>query len=118
VKTEYMAVEVEVPRTFACRRCGRCCRGHGYVWIFEEDVERLAKALKLEVSEFTRRYTRLTRDRRGLSLTEKEGGDCVFLDEPGYCRVNDVKPQQCREFPSGWNYSGFERFCRGMEPAS
>jgi uncharacterized protein len=73
----------------------------------------MADALGMAVEEFTRRYTRLRQDRRGLSLTEKPDGACIFLGEDG-CAVQRVKPQQCRGFPLRWTFEGYEKICAGM----
>lgn len=60
--------------------------------------------------EFIERFTRLRSDRRGLALMDKENGECGFLDG-GNCRVQPVKPQQCRDFPNLWRFPGFESEC-------
>lgn len=84
---------------FECQRCGACCRGEpGYVWITETDIERMAAALKLRPSEFTRTHTRRVGLRR--SLKELPGGDCAMWGgiQRG-CLVYEVRPIQCRTFP-------------------
>jgi Fe-S-cluster containining protein len=63
--------------------------------------------------EFIQRFTRLTKNRRGLSLDEKPNGECIFLDGQD-CSVQPVKPQQCRDFPNLWNFPGFEKTCRAI----
>lgn len=63
--------------------------------------------------EFTRRYTRLTDDRAGLSLTEKTDKSCVFVTDTGRCMVHAVKPMQCRDFPLIWRFPGYEMICHG-----
>ena len=63
--------------------------------------------------EFIQRFTRVSRDRRGLSLEEKANGECVFLDGDN-CAVQPVKPRQCRDFPNLWNFPGFEQICRAI----
>lgn len=73
----------------------------------------MAAHLGLEVAGFIERYLRLRADRKGLALQEQPGGACVFLDGVD-CRVQAVKPQQCRDFPNLWNFQGFERFCRAI----
>ncbi len=79
----------------------------------DEDLARLAKFKGLEEAEFIQKFTRLDRYRRGLSLEEKSNGECVFLDGND-CSVQPVKPQQCRDFPNGWNFPGFEKVCRAV----
>ena len=95
----------------ACLRCGACCRVPGYVRLALDEVGALAAHLGIAVYEFTARYTRLTRDRPGLSLTEAEDGACIFLDRENACRVQAAKPHQCRAFPQEWRFTGFETIC-------
>jgi uncharacterized protein len=73
----------------------------------------MAAFKRLSEVEFIQRFTRLTKDRRGLSLEEKPDGQCVFL-EGGDCSVQPVKPQQCRDFPNLWNFPGFEKTCHAI----
>lgn len=98
---------------FACRRCGRCCREPGYVYLTEGDVDRIAAFLDMDVEAFTARFARLGQHRRGLSLVEREDGACVFLDGLGACAVQPVKPAQCESFPGAWRYSAMETVCEG-----
>jgi uncharacterized protein len=55
----------------------------------------------------------LRADRRGLALMDKSNGECIFLAGRD-CSVQPVKPQQCRDFPNGWNFPGFEEICRAV----
>lgn len=95
----------------SCRRCGNCCRVSGYVRLVASEIDGIAEYLGLSVADFTRSYTRLTRDRRQLSLIEQEDGSCVFLQDDSLCMINAVKPVQCREFPHVWQFVGFEDVC-------
>ena len=99
--------------SFVCKRCGNCCRVPGYVHLRDGDTVALAEYLGLAVGDFTTAYTRLTADRRGISLVENPDHSCVFLTAEGECLVNGAKPEQCREFPDGWHFEGYERICRG-----
>ena len=99
---------------FHCARCGSCCRWEGYVRLKEEQIARIAAILGMPVLEFTGQYCRLTADRGGLSLIERENGSCIFLEEnPAGCRIEPVKPRQCREFPLRWNFPGWREVCAG-----
>jgi len=95
---------------YVCMRCGNCCRWEGYVRLTSEDIDRIAEYLGVSREAFVREYTRMTSDRRGLSLTEKPNGDCIFL-EGNTCIVHAVKPKQCTGFPNSWRFSGFRRDC-------
>jgi len=104
---------------FQCLRCGACCRHPGEVRIEDREAEAIARFLGLAVHDFTARYTRLRPDRRGLSLAERPGGACIFLEEPeAACRIQPVKPQQCRDFPAGWRYADLERVCAAARARS
>lgn len=81
--------------------------------IADEDVTRISRFLDLTENEFLEQFTRLRADRRGLALKDKENGECVFLDG-NQCRIQAVKPQQCRDFPNLWNFPGFQKECQAI----
>lgn len=95
-----------------CTRCGNCCRWPGDVRLGQGEVEEIAVQLNLTVEECVERYTRLAADRRALSLIEAQDGSCVFLEGINVCAIEAAKPRQCRTFPNGWSFPGFERWCR------
>lgn len=103
-----------LPGGFTCRRCGNCCRVEGYVRLTPDDVSAVAALLGMTVQDFTGKYTRLTSNRNGLSLTEHEDQSCVFLTHANACAIEDAKPQQCRDFPHTWCFEGFEEVCAGV----
>lgn len=94
-----------------CQRCAACCRWPGDVRVDDAEIARIAAFLGVAEAVFIERFTRLRRDRRGLSLVEKPNGECHFL-EGDQCAIQSVKPQQCRDFPNLWNFPGFEKTCR------
>ncbi|HXE52445.1 MAG TPA: YkgJ family cysteine cluster protein [Tepidisphaeraceae bacterium] len=134
---------------FTCTQCGNCCTGGpGYVWISEEEVQRLAEFFKLSVPEVLRKYCRTIRGRISLKERRMPNGnyDCIFLKEltaetksndrqlePGEpipttrygCAIYPVRPLQCRTWPF-WetNLSGREMWdfaagrCPGMNSGS
>ena len=67
----------------------------------------------METGAFIERYTRLRVDRRGLSIIDREDHSCIFL-EKNSCVINDVKPQQCRDFPNKWNFPGWRQVCEAI----
>ena len=91
---------------FSCVRCSNCCRYEsGYVYLSENDLNRLANELKMNLTEFIKTWCRWvpfdnSRDR--LSLKEKSNFDCIFWgssDGKEGCRVYEQRPLQCRAFP-------------------
>ncbi len=84
---------------FECLECGQCCAGpdEGYVWVTEEEIQTLAKSLRLGEKAFRARYVR-TIGRRQSLVEKKQGNDCIFL-ENGKCTIYAVRPMQCRTWP-------------------
>lgn len=102
-----------MPVFYECQRCTACCRWPGQVRVTEAEITRLARFKGLSEFEFIQQFTRLRADRRGLALREKPNGECIFL-EGNDCAVQRVKPQQCRDFPNGWHFPGFEKVCQAV----
>ncbi|MFT5128765.1 MAG: Fe-S-cluster containining protein [Rhodothermales bacterium] len=94
-----------------CVGCGNCCRWPGYVHVTEEEVDSIATNLGMPPNDFLERHTRLTDDRKGLSLNEKTDGSCEFLTSDDACSIEGVKPQQCRNFPNHWAFDGWQAEC-------
>ncbi len=104
--------EHAAPLLHVCQRCGACCRWEGDVCLTEEDITAIAAYLHLTEEDFINTCCRLQRNRRGLSLIDAEDGACIMLRENA-CRIQPVKPQQCRDFPQRWNFPGWEQRCPG-----
>lgn len=103
------------PARFGCERCGACCRVPGYVTLELGEPEVIAAFLGMEVYAFTERYTRLTFNRRDLSLVEaEEAARCVFLAEDNTCRIQAVKPAQCKGFPFLWRSAALDKACPAL----
>ena len=79
--------------------------------VTDVEVNQLAEFLGLPVEDFIQQHTQLTPDRRGLMLMEQASGACEVL-AGNDCQVEPVKPQQCRDFPNGWNFPGWQAECR------
>jgi Fe-S-cluster containining protein len=98
---------------YDCQRCTACCRWPGQVVIGEQEIADMARLLAVSEWDFVQRFTRLRPQRDGLSLSDKENGECVFLDG-GDCRVQEAKPMQCRGFPNRWNFPGWRSVCEAV----
>jgi hypothetical protein len=84
---------------FACSGCGQCCAGpeEGFVWATEEELDAIAKFLRMTPRAFRARYVRQIGQR--FSLVEKKPSrDCIFLKN-GKCEIYSVRPTQCRTWP-------------------
>lgn len=102
---------------FRCLRCGSCCRWPGCVKLAPGEAEAIAAYLGVPEAEFFEHYTRIAPDRSCLALTDLPSGACIYLAETpeglSFCRINPVKPRQCREFPEHWNFPGWQECCEG-----
>ena len=79
-----------------------------------EEADSIAGFLGMAPRAFIESLTRLSPDRTTLSLLEKKDGSCFFYDEAAHsCRIQPVKPGQCRAFPFTWNFPGWEKICEG-----
>jgi hypothetical protein len=101
----------ETRRMYHCTRCGNCCKWPGIVRLTEADIAAMADHLGLSEARFIAEYTQLSPERNGLVLTDREDGACVMLEGDNRCRVYPVRPGQCRTFPNGWSFPGFELEC-------
>jgi len=90
--------------SFSCTQCGNCCSGPpGYVWLTKEEIGRIARFLGRSDDWLEKEHLRRVAFR--YSLTEKKGGDCIFLKREGgksMCGIYPVRPLQCRTWPF-WN---------------
>lgn len=102
------------PATFTCLRCGACCRVPGYVALEAGEAEAIAAFLGVDTYAFTEKHTRFTLNRKSLSLVEGPNGTCVFLQDDNSCKIQPVKPAQCRGFPFLWRSSQLEQCCPAM----
>ncbi len=87
------------PLRFQCTQCGGCCKGgtDHYVHLLAKEAERIRKYLGLTENWFRRRYLRCLNDE--LILVSEPGGNCVFLQTDGHCRVYRARPLQCKTYP-------------------
>ena len=98
---------------YQCQRCTNCCRWPGDVKVDDGEVESIAAFLEMQVPAFVEKFTGLRADRRGLTIISREDGSCIFL-EGRDCMINEVKPQQCRDFPNKWNFPGWRQVCEAI----
>ena len=108
---------------FECQQSGHCCSGApGYVWVTKAEIKAIAKHLGWSDGWLDAEHLRRVRFR--YSLTEKPGGDCIFLkrqEGKTFCKIHEVKPTQCRTWPfwtfnlkSPEHWNGAARNCPGM----
>ncbi|MCX6935762.1 MAG: YkgJ family cysteine cluster protein [Verrucomicrobia bacterium] len=99
---------------YLCQRCTNCCRWPGFVKVTELEITDISKFLGMEERDFIEKHTRLRPKRNGLALIEQPDGACIFLEGQD-CRIQPVKPQQCRDFPNAWTFPGWRDICMSTE---
>jgi len=129
---------------FSCQMCGKCCTGfnEGEVYLYKEDILRLANHLSLKGSkglrEFAEKYLKIVNDsffwkepeaQRGKTYRFKSLGfrftgedeHCHFLKN-NKCSVHEARPFQCRSFPfwqmmvsSKVNFDNYTKKCEGLQ---
>ncbi len=77
-----------------CLNCANCCKTISPI-IYESDISRMSKQLKMNTHDFKEKYIRM--DEEGDYIFNRI--PCPFLDENNYCRVYDNRPKACREYP-------------------
>ena len=88
------ALHDEVFEEIDCLSCANCCRTLGPA-IYDKDVERMAKELRMKPSQVLEKYLK------------KDGDDgyifqsmpCPFLMPDNYCSIYESRPKACREYP-------------------
>ena len=98
---------------YTCQRCTNCCRWPGIVRVSQDEITAIAAHVRMNEDDFIARHTRLRPDRLGLSLLEMPDGSCEWLDGRD-CRLQKVKPAQCRAFPNEWNFPGWREKCEAV----
>ncbi|MFC4992543.1 YkgJ family cysteine cluster protein [Rubritalea tangerina] len=96
---------------YQCDRCLACCKWPGDVKVEADEVDAIAAHLGMEVDVFIEKFTRLRTNRSGLSLIEKGNHECIMLEDGG-CKIQAVKPFQCKGFPNRWNFPGWQKVCQ------
>ena len=77
-----------------CLECANCCKTTSPIFV-QEDIVRIASYLKIKSGEFIQNYLEMDED-GDFVLTK---APCAFLNDDNTCKVYDVRPQACSEYP-------------------
>jgi len=100
------AIHQEVFDKTDCLQCGNCCKTTPAI-IDRSDVKRIAKFLGIPPKSFIRKY--LLEDIDGGMVIQRV--PCTFLNSDNTCRIYEVRPKACREYPHT-DQKGFHRRAR------
>ncbi|MBP1617809.1 MAG: hypothetical protein H6Q14_1636 [Bacteroidetes bacterium] len=88
------ALHKEASERIECLECANCCKSLGPA-IYDKDIDRMAKALKMKPSEVVENYLRVDEDNDYVFKTMP----CPFLMPDNYCSIYESRPKACREYP-------------------
>src|SRR6187399_1248199 len=94
VDDQFHQLHEEVFEEINCLDCANCCKTTSPIF-YQNDIERLAKAVKMKPGEFVEKYLRIDEDKDFVL----KSAPCPFLDSENYCTVYDDRPKACREYP-------------------
>jgi len=77
-----------------CLTCANCCKTTSPA-IYERDIDRLAKHLKIKPSKLISQYLKIDEDNDYVF----QSAPCPFLRADNYCSVYESRPLACKEYP-------------------
>jgi uncharacterized protein len=84
----------EVFEEIDCLTCANCCKTTSPIF-YQNDIERVAKSLRMKPGDFVEKYLRIDEDNDYVL----KSSPCPFLDADNYCLVYEDRPKACREYP-------------------
>jgi uncharacterized protein len=85
---------IDVFENMNCLNCANCCKTTSPIF-YQNDIERIAKYLRIKPGEFVEKYLRIDEDKDFVL----KSSPCPFLDAENYCTVYENRPKACREYP-------------------
>ncbi len=77
-----------------CLTCANCCKTTSPIF-YQNDIERIARFLRIKPGDFINRYLRIDEDGDHVL----KSSPCPFLGDDNYCGIYDYRPKACREYP-------------------
>jgi Fe-S-cluster containining protein len=87
-------IHEEVFAEYDCLTCANCCKTISPI-IKMRDIERIAKHLRLSISQFIEKYLYFDEDEDYVF----KSAPCPFLDSQNYCTIYEYRPDACRGYP-------------------
>jgi Fe-S-cluster containining protein len=97
----------ETFKTIDCLTCANCCKTTSPIFR-PNDIDRIAKHLKMRPAELIDKHLHIDDDGDYVLNT----APCTFLNENNYCKIYNVRPAACREYP----HTDRKRFHQVLEP--
>lgn len=77
-----------------CLKCANCCKTTSPIFR-DVDIKRIAKFERTSEKDFIKNFLRMDED--GDYVLQQS--PCYFLDDDNTCRIYEVRPLACREYP-------------------
>ena len=90
----FLRIHDELFSSYDCCKCNNCCRLYD-IRVDKNDITRISEYLGLSENDFIEKYLIVHDDE--YIINEKP---CRFLDADGKCRIQEIKPIVCRDFPN------------------
>jgi len=87
-------LHVQISEKIDCLSCANCCKTLGPA-LYDKDIERMAKALKMKPAEVVNTYLKIDEDGDYVFKSMP----CPFLMPDNYCSIYENRPKACREYP-------------------
>lgn len=87
-------LHVEVFQEINCLDCANCCKSISPI-VSDNDIQRIAKYLRIKPSLFVDEYLKLDSDGDFVFKAQP----CPFLGEDHYCSIYSARPKACAEYP-------------------
>jgi uncharacterized protein len=88
------AIHEDVFAEIDCLKCAQCCKKISPI-LYGHDIVRLAKAVKMGLEEFVKKYLIIDKDNDYIF----KNTPCPFLSADNWCEVYNDRPTACREYP-------------------
>ena len=90
----FHSIHQEVFQEINCLTCANCCKTTSPIF-YQNDIERIAKFLRMKPGDFVEKYLRVDEDHDYVL----KSSPCTFLDSENYCTIYEARPKACREYP-------------------
>lgn len=98
-ESEIESLHNEAFKEVDCLQCANCCTSIPPI-VSRRDAKRIARHLNMQVKDFESTF--LKRDTDGDTVINKS--PCPFLESDNRCRIYEVRPAACRQYPHSGDY--------------
>lgn len=90
---QFAKLHKELFANYDCSKCRNCCKLFSGDFN-ETEIEPAAKLFEISKEEFIDKYLEM-----GVDGYDAKGTPCCFLTKNGICKIENCKPEGCRDYP-------------------